>query len=745
MNGTIALKKAKRYTDESLLGGGAITGKNVIISSIVSIDGGNRITFSYTLDDGTEKTSIIDVMDGKDGIDGKTIINANIDDANNFTITLSDDTVITVGTLQTVQGDKGDNGITPHIDETTGRWFIGDIDTGYQAVIKDTISFNDLTDVPTIPTSLSQLTNDENFIKNTVSNLLNYYSKSEVYTKDEITSLVSDINKQTTSVVDALEAKVGTVPDGTTVMGAIDNIKKSAYDDAEVRGLIQTNTDAISATDGKVTALIGTDTSKSVRTIANEELAAQLIPETAKESLDTLAEIAAWIQSHPDDASAMNQAITALQTLVGTIPEGITATTIAGYIQELVTAEKTRAEEVESGLDGRIGTVETTITEGGSVALAIADAKKAGTDAQSDVDTLVTRVDSLESATEKNASVSGSLATQITALNKNLGMSYAANVKDLNNPPKTFLLNTSVNPTGFPTGLGGNGCCVIQHNFGQGSFAAQIAFGFTTDKIAIRRRNESENWTDWKYIEAGMNNAGAHNAIYRGKYLGNTVTTAQYAVISAGTFNDLYIGDYWTIGGVNYRIASFDYYLNSGDTSCTTHHAVIVPDTCLYSAQMHNTTSGNYESGEANTTTGGYVGSDMYTSNLKQAKTTIKSVFSGHVLKHRVYLTNAVANDHASGGAWCDSEVDLMCEQMVYGSGIFSPVSDGSNVPANYRVEKSQLPLFQHEPSRICNRATWWLRDVITASLFAFVTGDGLAFYYVASDSLGVRPAFCIS
>ena len=258
-------------------------------------------------------------------------------------------------------------------------------------------------------------------------------------------------------------------------------------------------------------------------------------------------------------------------------------------------------------------------------------------------------------------------------------------------------------------------------------------------------RAKAVEGTEAKIAPLLFNNAGAHNAIYRGKSLGSTVTTAQYAAIKAGTFDDLYIGDYWTIGGVNYRIAAFDYYLNSGDTNCTTHHVVIVPDTCLYNAQMHNTSSGSYEGGAANTTAGGYVGSDMYKSNLEQAKTTIKSAFSGHVLKHRIYLTNAVANGRASGGAWCDSEVDLMCEQMVYGSGIFSPVSDGSNVPANYRVEKSQLPLFQHEPSRICNRATWWLRDVITASYFAGVYRDGGANYYAASSSYGVRPAFCIS
>lgn len=258
-------------------------------------------------------------------------------------------------------------------------------------------------------------------------------------------------------------------------------------------------------------------------------------------------------------------------------------------------------------------------------------------------------------------------------------------------------------------------------------------------------RAKAVEGTEAKIAPLLFNNAGAHNAIYRGKSLGSTVTTAQYAAIKAGTFDDLYIGDYWTIGGVNYRIAAFDYYLNSGDTSCTTHHVVIVPDTCLYNAQMHNTSSGGYEGGAANTTAGGYVGSDMYKSNLEQAKTTIKSAFSGHVLKHRIYLTNAVANGRASGGAWCDSEVDLMCEQMVYGSGIFSPVSDGSNVPANYRVEKSQLPLFQHEPSRICNRNNWWLRDVIAASGFAFVSNNGNANYSVASYSFGVRPAFCIS
>lgn len=241
--------------------------------------------------------------------------------------------------------------------------------------------------------------------------------------------------------------------------------------------------------------------------------------------------------------------------------------------------------------------------------------------------------------------------------------------------------------------------------------------------------------TEGKIAPLLFNNAGAHNAIYRGKNLGTSVTTAQYNAIKAGTFDDLYIGDYWVINDVTWRIAAFDYYLRCGDSDLTTHHAVIVPDSSLYNHVMNDT----------NTTDGGYVGSKMYKEGLEQAKTTIKAAFSGHVLSHRIYLTNAVANGKASAGAWCDSEVDLMNEQMVYGTGIFSPVSDGSTVPANYRVEKSQLPLFAHEPSRICNRDNWWLRDVITAANFAFVDYYGNANYGVASYSLGVRPAFCIS
>lgn len=229
--------------------------------------------------------------------------------------------------------------------------------------------------------------------------------------------------------------------------------------------------------------------------------------------------------------------------------------------------------------------------------------------------------------------------------------------------------------------------------------------------------------------------AGAHNSVYRGANLGTSVTSAQWAAIQAGTFDDMYIGDYWVIGGVTYRIAAFDYYLRAGDTDMTTHHVTLVPDVPMYTHVMNDT----------NVTTGGYVGSKMYTSALTQAKNTINTAFgSTHVLTHRQYLSNAVTNGRPSGGSWYDSTVELMTEQNVYGGKIFGAGNDGSSVPALYTVDKSQYPLFAFRPDLISNRQTFWLRDVVSAACFAYVSFSGYADYYYASFVFGVRPAFSI-
>lgn len=260
----------------------------------------------------------------------------------------------------------------------------------------------------------------------------------------------------------------------------------------------------------------------------------------------------------------------------------------------------------------------------------------------------------------------------------------------------------------------------------------------TTEMFLTQKQASSENFLPWKKSllqESIGNNAGGHNSVFRGKNLGSSVSSSQWSAIQNASFDDIFVGDYWVIGGVNWRVAALDYFYNTGDTALTKHHAVIVPDTQLYTANMNDT----------NTTEGAYVNSKMRTENLEQAKTTIKNAFgASHVLSHRLYLSNATANGRASAGEWYDADVEIMTEHMVYGNGVFSPVSDGSSIPNNYRIEKSQLPLFVFRPDLISKRQWYWLRDVISSANFAYVNGDGNANYIFASNVNGVRPYFLI-
>lgn len=230
-----------------------------------------------------------------------------------------------------------------------------------------------------------------------------------------------------------------------------------------------------------------------------------------------------------------------------------------------------------------------------------------------------------------------------------------------------------------------------------------------------------------------------HRRIFRGKNLGSTLTAEQKAAIQDGSFKNLWLGDYWEISGVKWRIADFDYWYNKGDTAFTKHHVVIVPDTNLYTGKMNDTS----------VTTGGYVGSKMYTTYLATAKSTISSVFGSNLLTHREYLINAVTSGYPSAGAWTDSSVELMNEPMVFGSYVNTPSGDGSIVPKRYTNSAVQLALFAVAPSFINStpegqRISYWLRDVVSASRFVRVTDFGPGTETAPSLDYGVRPVFAV-
>lgn len=314
-------------------------------------------------------------------------------------------------------------------------------------------------------------------------------------------------------------------------------------------------------------------------------------------------------------------------------------------------------------------------------------------------------------------------ATFIPEVNPDGDLSWSNN-KGLNNP-------STVNIKGPKGDTGANGA--------KGDTGANATInGVNALTIAAGEGLESEqsgNVFTLKATNICASNAGAHNSIYRGKNIGTNVTAAQWAAIGAGTFDDMYIGDFWVISGVTYRIAAFDYYYKTGDTSCETHHVTLVPDGNMYTHAMNDT----------NVTTGAYVGSKMYTMGLSAAKTTINNAFgSAHILTHRQYLQNAVTDGYTSAGGWYDSTVELMTEQNVYGCKVFGNCINGTAFPNNYTVDKTQYPLFRYRPDMISIRQWFWLRDVASEEFFCRVSSNGPADCYNASDDSGVRPAFSI-
>ncbi len=230
----------------------------------------------------------------------------------------------------------------------------------------------------------------------------------------------------------------------------------------------------------------------------------------------------------------------------------------------------------------------------------------------------------------------------------------------------------------------------------------------------------------------GGGGSGGGSGVLVGKYLGDKYTDTQKEAIANGTFEGLHIGDYWTFNGVNYRIADFDYYYNVGDTNFTKHHVIIVPDKSLYNAQMNST----------DITTGAYTGSEMYTTNLDNARTMFDNAFgSSFIPTHRGLYANAVSDNNPSGWAWRDMRVELMSEEQVYGHSVWGVTNhNGFDVG----TQKTQFKLFALDQTKINIRQYYWLINVRSSTLFANAESSGNAGNSNASNSSGVRPFACL-
>ena len=234
-------------------------------------------------------------------------------------------------------------------------------------------------------------------------------------------------------------------------------------------------------------------------------------------------------------------------------------------------------------------------------------------------------------------------------------------------------------------------------------------------------------------------NAGFHNSVYRGKYLGDSLTADQSTAILAGTFDDLFIGDYWTINGVDWVIAECDPKYRTSDRNMNTHHIGVIPRGALYTAQWNST----------NDTTTGYVNSLIRTNIRSSTNGTaegaqlkvIAAFGDSHVLPYRELYPSAYSGQNAVTWAWVNAKVELMSEFDVYGANIWAGNA--------YEIGtgKHQLAIFRLQPDFANIRAHWWLRSVSTrdTGLAATVAQDGQSLGGGASQSFGVRPLSLIA
>ena len=173
--------------------------------------------------------------------------------------------------------------------------------------------------------------------------------------KTRVDSVESDNDTAITGIND----KIGTVPDGKTVVELINDAKTEAtYDDTALSGRVAAiEDDYLKAADKTA---IETKMATDISTAKTETIAAIMGEAGIDEKYDTLKEIADWILSDTTssaelitrvtniekdylkgaDKTALQGDIDALETFVGTLPEGAASTTVVAYIKEVVDALK---------------------------------------------------------------------------------------------------------------------------------------------------------------------------------------------------------------------------------------------------------------------------------------------------------------------------------------------------------------------------------------------------------------------
>lgn len=249
--------------------------------------------------------------------------------------------------------------------------------------------------------------------------------------------------------------------------------------------------------------------------------------------------------------------------------------------------------------------------------------------------------------------------------------------------------------------------------------------------MEIYKRNSLEDIV-MGAVKGMFSGASAHNAIYRGRKLGNALTSEMLAGIRDGSFSDLYVGDYIETEDNIYRFMDFDYFLGcvSGVSGgkIEKHHAVLVPDRVMGSSAIDN-----YPEATQPKET------HMYVNKLPEITQTLKGIFGNDNVAMMDRIIPKTANGEPAGWDWVNVGADLLTEEMVMGHG-----SWGQWPGIQIGVLKGQLAGFRYSHFLMCSNDDYWLRNKRTATNYALISSGGISSSDVGNLQHGVRPFFVI-
>lgn len=239
----------------------------------------------------------------------------------------------------------------------------------------------------------------------------------------------------------------------------------------------------------------------------------------------------------------------------------------------------------------------------------------------------------------------------------------------------------------------------------------------------------------WNLLEVSDHGGGfsdiLHGNYYRHKNLGSVYTDAQKEAIRTATYHDLFVGDYWEIGGYVWDIVDINYFIKTGnaENQILVQHLAIMPRTHLYVYKMNQT----------NTTSTGYRNSYLFNSGLQIALNIINGAFGeAHILPRTELISYA-----------CDSQGNVSSEGFAGTIKVSLPslyMMFGHGLSGNYlgsTMEAEQLALMRMHPYYTFVRDTaCWLRDPVNETNFAATSAFGGFENAAATTGNGVRPVF---